>query len=803
MADPDSVPWVEARGPPAASGLPRRLARRAFEGFAHRFFRHYAPLCTEGREHLPEGPFILCSNHASHADSVVLMLAVGLPFSAFRLLAARDYFFASRVKRTVVDALVPILPIDRRPSATGMIDAISQCRAFFRGGGRALIIYPEGTRSVDGRIGSFKRGAALFALELGVPIVPACIEGAADVLPKGAHWPSAAPVRVHFATPALPPGALPPRAAGLAERRHPRVGAAHTHPEGRASMPADITHMKWWGWGEEGVEFDADHHPDLWPFIRRRLSLPDEVPVRRPVPVNTVALPEPRGNPAFTAGVESRLGTGRLLTDRRERLVHAYGKSYRDLWRARRGIVDFAPDAVVYPENEREVVALLGAAHVHDVVVVPFGGGTNIAGCNEVRRDDGRMVVTMDMRRMDAVAAIDDVSGTARIQAGATGPRLEEQLGAAGWTLGHLPDSFLYSTLGGWLATRSSGMQSDGYGNVEDMLVALRMVTPIGTIETRPVPHASTGIDVARLCVGSEGTLGVITEAVMRVRPVPARKDFFGYLFPSFAQGVEALRTCVREGCAPAMSRLNDPEKTALSAAYKPRAGVTSRAGAQLVKAYLSRIRGFDLAQSCVLLTAFEGTPQQFRESRRRAEAVYRRFGGVALGTGPGRAFAASKYEFPHLRDWAMDRGIMCDVSETATAWSDVLPLYEAVRADVLNAIHDTGVPGWIGCHLSHGYHDGASVYFTYGCVELQGREMEQYLHVKRAAEESFLRNGGTLSHHHAVGYEHLPWLAQDVSPHGIAAVQALKAALDPRSIMNPGKLVGDFSLAEWGLKPS
>ncbi|HEY7027113.1 MAG TPA: FAD-binding oxidoreductase, partial [Gemmatimonadales bacterium] len=306
-------------------------------------------------------------------------------------------------------------------------------------------------------------------------------------------------------------------------------------------MTASPTHMKWWGWGDEQTEFDISDKPELWPFIRESVGISGEGDRTPPVQFDDLTLPLPRINSAFRAALGGTLGGDRLFTNKRERLVHAYGKSFRDLWRIRRGIVEAAPDGVIYPETEAEVATLIAAAADHDVVLIPFGAGSNIAGCVEAAHDERRMVVALDLRRMDQVLELDAESGTARIQAGVMGPHMEQQLNAQGFTLGHFPDSFLFSTLGGWIATRSAGMQSDRYGKIEDMVVALRMVTPSGTIETRTVPRSSNGIDVKHLCIGSEGTLGVITEAVMQVHRIPEIRLPYGYLFPDFEEGVNAI----------------------------------------------------------------------------------------------------------------------------------------------------------------------------------------------------------------------------------------------------------------------
>ena len=565
-------------------------------------------------------------------------------------------------------------------------------------------------------------------------------------------------------------------------------------------MEADIRHMKWWGWGHEDVTFDDSTKPELWPYLKRELGV-DEIRWEKPVAFEDVTLPEQKNNEAFLAVIRAGLGDGQIVDDKKSRLVHAAGKSFRDLWLMRHGQVQFAPDCVVYPDTEEDVALVVRAAHEHGVVLVPFGGGSNIAGCLVPSDRGGRMVVSLDMCRMHRVLEVDRYSLTGRIQPGVYGQHLEDQLAEHGVTLGHFPDSFLHSTLGGWVATRSAGMQSDIYGKIEDMVISLRMITPSGTIITRTVPKSSNGIDIKHLCIGSEGILGVITEVVVQVHHKPEKEDWYGWLFPDFKSGLDAIHECHRGDCMPTVTRLNDPKKTALSFAFKhPKTGIKDKI-AKAFKWYIGNVKKIDFDQCCLMVVKYEGTPKAFNRIKNQVTAIYKKHRGVCLGAEPGRSFAKVKFDFPHLRDYVMDRSIMADVSETATTWDNLRTLHESGLADVEQAIKDTGVDAWVGCHLSHSYRTGASLYFTFGCLQREGREIEQYLYVKKAAEDAFMKNGGTLSHHHAVGTEHLPWVEEDLSPTGLKAVKALKAGLDPNDIMNPGKIIpSEKPLDDWGL---
>lgn len=558
--------------------------------------------------------------------------------------------------------------------------------------------------------------------------------------------------------------------------------------------------MKWWGWGYEDITFNDSEKPELWPYLKRELGV-DEIRWNKPINFDEVTLPDQKNNDAFLAALEQKLDSDQIVEDKKTRLIHAAGKSFRDLWLIRHGNIKFAPDCVIFPNNENDVVSIVNAAKENGVVLIPFGGGSNIAGCLEPKDHNNRMVVSLDMCRMHKVIEFDQYSLIARIQPGVYGQHLEDQLAEHGVTLGHFPDSFLHSTLGGWVATRSAGMQSDIYGKIEDMVISLRMVTPSGTIITRTVPKSSNGIDIRHLCIGSEGILGVITEVTIQVHKKPEKEDWYGWLFPDFQSGIDAIHECHRYNCMPTVTRLNDPKKTALSFAFKtPKTGFKATI-ANTFKWYIGNVKKINFNQCCLMVVKYEGTQQEFKNIRKKVSSIYKKHRGVCLGAEPGRSFAKVKFDFPHLRDFTMDRSIMADVSETATTWNNLCAMHKNGLKEIENAIKETGVNGWVGCHLSHSYHSGASLYFTFGCLQRKGREIEQYLYVKKAAEDAFMKNGGTLSHHHAVGTEHLPWVEEDLSPTGLKAVKALKDGLDPNGIMNPGKIIpSENPLTDWGL---
>lgn len=556
--------------------------------------------------------------------------------------------------------------------------------------------------------------------------------------------------------------------------------------------------MKWWGWGDPKKTFDIYDKPELWPYVVKKTGIKNDInATKTAVKLEDIVLAEPHLNDSFLIVLKQILKDEQIKNDFYERLIHTYGKSFRDLWRIRNGIIHYAPDVVCYPESEEQIQAIISAANQFAVVVIPFGGGSNIAGCLESRHQQGRMVLSLDMKNMNRVLEVDPYSMVARIEAGAMGPELEEQLNKQGMTLGHFPDSFEFSSLGGWVATRSAGMKSDKYGKIEDMVIALRMVTPKGTLVTRTVPKSSNGIGINEICIGSEGILGVITEVTMQVHHLPAKKEFHGYLFPDFEKGVEAVYQASLQGVAPSMTRLNDADKSSLSFAYKTKSSFIKTLLTKAMLFYLKKFKKIDFDNVCLMLVGFEGN--HIKSQIKKINAIYKKMGGVHLGTSPGKSFEKSKYDFPYFRDFIMDYGVTADVSETATTWKNILPLYYHARKSIQHAITETGSLPWCGCHISHTYKTGASLYFTFAFKQSDDA-LQQYLRVKKSAEDAFIQFGSTLSHHHAVGFEHMPWLSDDISEPGIEAIQGVKKSLDPNNIMNPGKIIPSaMPLTEWG----
>ena len=346
---------------------------------------------------------------------------------------------------------------------------------------------------------------------------------------------------------------------------YPRSQAFPTEEEEEVT---DVKHMKWWGWGNEGVGFHWEDKPGFADFVQYAVGL--DLHTAKPVGMpsfDKMTIPKSLAGKPLLSALATIVGEGHVTTDDMERVVHVYGKSLRDLVRIRANQVQRYPDVVVYPADEAEVQKIVDAAVAADVVIIPFGGGSNIAGSLEPRADEKRVILSLDMGRLRKVIEIDEESGLARIEAGAQGPDLEEQLNAKGWTIGHFPDSFTHSTLGGWVATRSSGMQSDKYGDISEIARGLRVVRPGGTLVVSPHPSASNGPSVKEMILGSEGRLGVITEVTAQVHRIPAKRDVYAYFFPNWDAGIAAMQEIAESDAAPSITRISDGPETGFSLA--------------------------------------------------------------------------------------------------------------------------------------------------------------------------------------------------------------------------------------------
>jgi alkyldihydroxyacetonephosphate synthase len=542
---------------------------------------------------------------------------------------------------------------------------------------------------------------------------------------------------------------------------------------------ARVAPMRWWGWG------DPLHPPGLpahaLAFLRETIGVASKP--RPPVALESVKLERSSVSADTLARLREILDPENVREDHGDRVLHAAGKGYVDLVRMRRGRPAGAPDAVLYPSTREQLQALLAVCARDSLAVVPFGGGTSVVGGVEPLRGAHSAVVALDMGRMASVLSLDERSLIVRVQGGARARELEDWLASRKLTLGHFPQSFEYVSLGGCAATRSAGQASSGYGRFERMVQGLRMITPTGDIELDAFPASAAGPGMRELLVGSEGTLGVIDELTLRVRHAPAERIYEGVFFESFAAGTQALRELAQRHCTPDVARLSDEQETRMSLALAGSGGVKGRLG----RLYLGA-RGY--GGGCLAIFGFEGEREEAGERRARALAVVRSSGGLRVGDSPGQAWLASRFSAPYLRDEMLTHGVMVETLETATRWSNIEALHARVCAAIDDALREQGTPGLVMCHVSHLYEVGASLYFTFLARQSEGAEIEQWKAVKSAASEAIVEGGGTITHHHAVGHDHVPWMRHELGAEGVRALRALKNELDPAGIMNPGKLL-------------
>ncbi len=538
--------------------------------------------------------------------------------------------------------------------------------------------------------------------------------------------------------------------------------------------------MRWWGWGEDSEAIRlADPAAAV---LRSELGLTEGAGAS-PVSLEDVRLPEPALDEDARDALAHAVGEEHVRDDRLSRITHAAGKSYPDLVRLRAGDAAHAPDAVVEAGSDAEVESVLAACSRAGVAVIPFGGGTSVVGGVAALRGPHAAAISLDLTRMQDVLDVDQVSLTASLEPGILGPALERRLGSDGLTLGHFPQSFEFSTVGGWVATRSSGQASTGYGRIDELVESVSCVTPAGNLATRDVPATAAGPSLKELIVGSEGVLGVITAATLRVRPLPEVRHYEGWSFSSFDEGVEAYRVMEQAGASPDVARLSDEQETRLSKALASSGSGVER----LADSYL-RLRGHQ--GGCLAFTGYEGSADDVARRRKRSAGLLRAAGAISLGQRPGRSWLKGRFSAPYLRDDMLGLGAMVETLETATTWSNLHGLYGAVRAALTEALASRGTPPLVICHVSHLYRSGASLYFTFLARQERGAELDQWRAAKRAAGDAILANGGTITHHHAVGTDHAPWMTREVGDLGIDVLRAVKERLDPRGVMNPGKLL-------------
>ncbi|MEJ8639356.1 FAD-binding oxidoreductase [Streptomyces sp. MS2.AVA.5] len=527
--------------------------------------------------------------------------------------------------------------------------------------------------------------------------------------------------------------------------------------------------MLWSGWGDPAK---AAPLPDsVIELLQAALGVKPRS--ADPIALEEIRVPDsPLGTDVRDALAGALGGPEHLRTDAETRIRHTRGKSTPDLLRIRAGNTDDTPAAVLLPGSHDDVVAVLAVCADHGVAVVPFGGGTSVVG--GLAPEGQGPFVALDLRRMDALLSLDEVSRTATFQPGLRAPEAEALLAERGFTLGHFPQSYEWATIGGFAAARSSGQASAGYGRFDEMVLGLTVATPRGSLDLGRSPRSAAGPDLRQLVLGSEGAFGVITSVTVRIRPRPVERVYEGWRFATFEAGAAALRTLAQDGPRPTVLRLSDETETLIGLAQPDAIGGSGPDGAPA---------------GCMAIVGFEGTHEDNASRQQQARAVLETCGGELVGTEPGERWAHGRYSAPYLRDALLDAGAFAETLETATFWSGIPALYDAVRTALNETLTAAGTPPLVMCHISHVYETGASLYFT--VVSAQGEDpIAHWTPVKRAANDAILASGGTISHHHGVGTDHRDWFGQEIGALGTDILQAVKARLDPDGILNPGVLL-------------
>jgi alkyldihydroxyacetonephosphate synthase len=795
-----------------------------FQSYCKLLFTFYTPVKITGLEHLPQGAFILCSNHCSHLDTTLLMYASGKSFREMAALAAVDYWHNSSPSKRLLQKLLNLIPIARCANYSKKLSfkhTVALCQAFLTRG-KGLIIYPEGTRSKTGELQPFKKGALILATSLQLPIVPVYISGSFKAWPKGKKLIRPNKIQVKFAKAidikaivaadgyqddlSLPKHLLDPIIKLLQERI---MQAAHTLTRQPVSVPAKKDH----GWGysdsqfivhpDRTVELTGDRYsiagykmPYLIPLLEQefdlRLDLDD---LQQPTGNQQVA--EPKVNAEFLAALSAQFKPEKFSFEPKIRLIHSHGQTTStEVFKVLYQRLDRVVDMVFFCASESEAATLIALANQHNVCLIPYGGGTSVSSALELPKQEQRMIVAVNMQGLNQIEWLDKENNRACVQAGIMGSALEQQLSEQGYTLGHEPDSIEFSTLGGWIATHASGMKKNRYGNIEDIVENVSLLTPCGQLEhTDSFPRVAMGIEPRRLVLGSEGNLGLITKAVIKIHPKPACKEYLAILFPSFVLGLHFLQKVYATGALPASVRLVDNTQFRIAAALKPRHSWSKKLMQKVQLFILTRIKKIALDQATIATITFEGSAQQVKQQKKTINTLAKQQGGIAIGANNGRQGYQLTFGIAYLRDFLFQLHIMGETFETSTPWNKIQPVCEAVQQTIHDyyLAHQLPAKPLLTYRVTQVYHTGVCIYFTLAVYTKGMTNPQEILHeLEAACRVAVLANGGSISHHHGVGKLRKPYINDTLTPCAVKALQAIKTAIDPNNIFAIGNNVFD-----------
>lgn len=573
--------------------------------------------------------------------------------------------------------------------------------------------------------------------------------------------------------------------------------------------------VKWNGWGYVDSQFEetddgqvafkgrydyvSPRLPHLRSWMEREVGIDLQVRTPKAAAVPESNRPAPIVNDQFVADLDKTMPTLATSGAFGDRLCRSHGHTMREIFTLRQGkVAERIPDFVVWPKCHDDVEKLVRLAIRHDVTLIPFGGGTSVSGALECPSSERRMIVSLDTSQMSRILWIDEENWTICVEAGKVGQDLERELGEKGFTVGHEPDSIEFSTVGGWIATRASGMKKSVYGNIEDIVVHVRLVTPRGTM-TRAcqVPRISSGPDLQELVIGSEGCFGVVTEIVLKIRPLPKIQRYGSLVFRSFQSGVDFLRHVAQERCRHASIRLLDNEQFRFGQALKaPDSSALHRIGDALKKWYLLNWREYDSEKMCVATLLFEGpTEEDVAQQERLVYSIAEQHGGLQGGEENGRRGYMLTFLIAYLRDLGFEFGILSESFETSLPWSRLLDCCRNVKRRVKDECLRFGVeqPPLVSCRVTQIYDAGVCVYFyfAYSYRDLKGGldPVDVYEEIESAARDEIIAGGGSISHHHGVGKLRQKWLKPTISETGFGLLAAVKTYLDPKNTFANGNL--------------
>ncbi|MFA5299323.1 MAG: FAD-binding oxidoreductase [Lutibacter sp.] len=544
-----------------------------------------------------------------------------------------------------------------------------------------------------------------------------------------------------------------------------------------------MNNQTWWKWGDPDKSFHLNSYPKLRNFLEHTWNkkLIDDF---RPTFIFEKIAKETFSVNQFK-DIFPNLKLNQFSNTKNERLKFALGKSYFDVIRVFTDDVVSAPDFVLSPNTEGEVYYILQQCEIHGISVITFSGGSNVTGAFNHKKQG--VTCTLNLRKLNRLLEIDTVSNTATFEAGIMGPELEKLLNEKGFTLGHFPQSFEYSALGGWIATRSAGQESGLYGKIEDMVLGLTVVAPRGIITNEDYPKHASGIDIHPLFMGSEGTLGVITKAKVKISTIPKKYKWIVAIFKDFNMGTKAVQELVQAGVHPAICRLSDPMETKMLSFFSRSENTGIKKIIQ--DFYKKRLKSQGFGEPSILMLRFAIKNEADEAIVKMAKKIIKTFDSKLLPSNISADWESNRFSLPYLRDTLIEHRVLIDTFETVAYWKNLTPLYNSVSVALKATSNFFDKGGILFCHISHSYETGASLYFTIIAPQELDNEVAQWKKIKSVVSEAIITNNGAISHHHGVGKDHKKWYLQKLGIESRLLLQAIKAHLDPKDILNPGSL--------------